>query len=149
MLNNKLAELQAKRYKRYKLIKAIKAKQEEIDCFDVEKNYDEDMFVKHLGGAGGKVVFMWREYESVETMQKVDSSAFQEMFRDYVDGLDKGDFGEYRELEEELKQLENELLEIDDEIEQLENNKLAELQVKKTELIKAIKAKQEEIDCFD
>ena len=83
MENNQLAALQAKRYKRYKLIKAIKAKQEELDCFDVEKNYDEDMFVKHLG-AGGKVVFMWREYESVDTMQKVNNIAFQEMFSSSV-----------------------------------------------------------------
>ena len=119
--NNKLAELQAKRYERYKLIKAIRAKREELECFDVEKNCDEDMFVKHLGEAGGKVVFMWREYESIETMQKVDSSAFQEMFSDYIDSLDKSDFLEYRELEKELEELENELLEIDDEIDQLEN----------------------------
>ena len=119
--NNKLAALQAKRYKRYKLIKAIRAKQEELECFDVEKNYDEDMFVKYLGEAGGKVVFMWREYESIQTMQKVDSSAFQEMYNDYTDSLDKSDFEEYRELEKELKGLENELLEIEDEIEQLEN----------------------------
>lgn len=31
----------------------------------------------------------------------------------------------------------------------MENNKLAELQAKKNELVKAIKDKQKEIDCFD
>ena len=31
----------------------------------------------------------------------------------------------------------------------MENNQLAELQAKKNELVKAIKDKQKEIDCFD
>ena len=115
--NSKLAELQAKSSKRYKLIKAIAAKQEELDCFNVEKNYDEDMFIKDVGGACGKVIFMGCEYDSIETMQKVNSDAFQKMYNDYIETLDENDFEEYQELAEELEELENELLEIEEKIE--------------------------------
>ena len=147
MENNKSAELQAKRYKRYMLIKAIRAKKEELECFDIEQNFDEDMFTRYMGD--GRISFMWREYESIETMRKVDSSAFEEMYSDYIDSLDKRDFVEYTEMEEELEDLKNELLEIEDEIKQIENHQLAALQAKRDELINGIKAKQKEMDCFD
>ena len=39
------------------------------------------------------------------------------MYNNHVDTLDKSDFEKYREMEEELEELKNELLEIDDKIE--------------------------------
>ena len=118
MENNRLAALQAKRDA---LKKAIKDKQKELDCFDVSPYYDEDMFIEYMREEYGTVIIMGYEYNAIDALCRLDNIAFREMYKDYCDTLEKGDFEEYQELEEELEELENELLDIEDEIEQLEN----------------------------
>ena len=118
MENNKLAALQAKKTE---LVKSVKDKQKELDCFDVSDYYNEGMFIEDMRGEYGTVNIMGYEYDAIDTLQKVDSIAFREMYNNHLDTLDKNDFEEYQELGEELEELENELLEIGDEIEQLEN----------------------------
>lgn len=118
MENNKLAELQAKCDA---LKKAIKYKQRAMDYFDVTDYYDEDMFIEEMEEAWGYVEIMGMQYSAVDTLRKVDSIAFREMYNNHIDTLDKNDLEEYRELEEDLEELENELLEIEEKIEQLDN----------------------------
>lgn len=118
MKNNQLAVLQAKRDE---LIKAIKGKQKEMDYFDVSEYYGEDMFIEEMLEEYGLVNIMGCKYDAIDTLQKIDSIAFREMYNNHMDSLDKNDFEEYRELEEELEELENELLEIEEKIEQIEN----------------------------
>ena len=118
MKNNRLAALQAKRDA---LKKAIKYKQKEIECFDVSEYYDENMFIEEMRAEFGTVNIMGYEYNAIDALYELDSIAFREMYNNHIDTLDKSDFGEYKELEEELEELENELLEIDEQIEQLEN----------------------------
>ena len=113
--NQLLAALQAKKIE---LVKAIKAKQKELDCFDVAEYYSEDDYKQDMREAYGTVTIVGYEYYAIDTLQKIDSIAFREMYNDYIDSLDKSNFDEYHELEEELEDLENELLEIE---EQLEN----------------------------
>ena len=114
MENNKLAELQAKKTE---LVKAIKDKQKELDCFDVSEYYNEDDYKQDMREEYGTVNIMGYEYDAIDTLQKIDSIAFREMFNNYLDTLDKNDFKEYQELGEELEELENELLEIEGQLE--------------------------------
>ena len=118
MKNNHLAVLQAKKTE---LLKAIKDKQKEIKCFDVSEYYDEDMFIEEMREDYGTVNIMEYEFDAIDALYKLDNIAFREMFNNHIDTLDKNDFEEYQDLEEELEGLENELLDIEDEIEQLEN----------------------------
>ena len=118
MENNQLAALQAKRDE---LVKAIKDKQKEIDCFDVAEYYDEDMFVEEMLEEYGTVNIMGYDYDAIDALYKLDNIAFREMYNNHIDTLDKNDFGECQELEEELEELGNELLDIEEEIEQLGN----------------------------
>ncbi len=114
MENNKLAELQAKKNE---LVKAIKDKQKEIDCFDVSQYYNEDMFIEEMREEFGMVKIIGYAYYAIDTLQEIDNIAFREMFNNHIDTLDKNDFEEYQELEEELLELEEELLELEDQIE--------------------------------
>ena len=118
MENNQLAALQAKRDA---LKKAIKDKQKEMDCFDVSEYYDDGMFIEEMREEYGSVNIMGYEFNAIDALYKLDNIAFREMYNNHVDGLDKNDFEEYQELEEELEEIENGLLDIEDEIEQLEN----------------------------
>lgn len=118
MENNRLAALQAKRDA---LKKAIKDKQKEIDCFDVSEYYDEELFIDEMREEYGTVNIMGYEFNDINVLYELDNIAFREMYNNHIDTLDKNDFEEYQELEEELEELKNELLEIEDEIEQLEN----------------------------
>ena len=116
MENNKLAALQEKRDA---LKKAIKAVQKKIDCFDVSYYYDEDMFIEDMREKFGMVKVMGYKYYAIDTLREIDNIAFREMFNNRIDTLDKGEFDECKELEEELEELENELTEIEEAIEQL------------------------------
>ena len=118
MENNHLAVLQAKKTE---LLKAIKAVQKKMDRFDVSEYYDEDAYIRDMREEWGTVNIMGYEYNAIDALYKLDNIAFREMYNNHIDTLDKNDFEEYQELEEELEELGNELLEIDDEIEQLEN----------------------------
>ena len=114
MENSKLAALQAKRDA---LKKAINDKQKEMDCFDVHDYYDEETFFDEMNEEFGYVEIMGIQYSSVYALRKIDYIAFGEMYNNHVDTLDKSDFEKYKEMEEELEELKNELLEIDDKIE--------------------------------
>ena len=118
MENNKLAELQAKKTE---LVKAIKDKQKELDCFDVSEYYNEDDYKQDIREEYGTVNIMGYEYYAIDTLRKIDYIAFREMYNNHADSLEKSDFKEYRELEEELEELENELLDIEEQMGQLEN----------------------------
>ena len=119
MENNQL--LAALQEKQSELLKAIKNKRKEMDCFDVSCYYDEGMFIEDMRGEYGSVNIMGYEYSAIDALCELDNIAFREMYNNHIETLDKGDFEEYCELEDELEELENELLEIEDEIEQLEN----------------------------
>ena len=114
MENNQLAELLAKRDE---LTKAIEAKRKELDCFDMSEYYGEGDYKQDMREVYGTVTIMGYEHYAIDTLQKIDSIAFREMYNDYTDSLDKSDFDEYKELEKELEELENELSEIDEQIE--------------------------------
>ena len=118
MENNRLAALQANRDA---LKKAIKDKQKKIDCFDLSEYYDEEMFIEEMREEYGTVNIIGYEYIAIDALYELDNIAFREMYNDYTDSLDKSDFEEYQELDEELQELENELLEVEEQIEQLEN----------------------------
>ena len=106
MKNNHLAVLQAKKTE---LLKAIKDKQKEIDCFDVSEYYDEDMFSEEMREEYGTVNIMGYQYTAIDALYELDNIAFREMYNNHIDTLDKNDFEEYQELEEELLELEEEL----------------------------------------
>ena len=114
MENNKLAEFQAKRDE---LVKAIKDKQKSMDCFDVSYYYNEERFIDEMHEEFGYIDIMGIQYSAVHTLRKIDYIAFREMYNNHIDTLDKNDFEEYQELEEELLELEEELLELEDQIE--------------------------------
>lgn len=118
MENNHLAVLQAEKTE---LLKAIKAVQKKMDRFDVSQYYDEDMFIEEMREEFGMVKIMGQAYYAIDTLQEIDNIAFREMFNNHLDALDKGDFEEYKELEEELEELENELAGIEEALEELEN----------------------------
>ena len=113
--NQLLAALQAKRDE---LIKGIKAKQKEIDCFDLSEYYSERSFIEKMREEYGSVNIMGYEYNAIDALYELDNTAFLEMYNNHIDTLDKNDFVEYTEMEEELEELKNELLIIE---EQLEN----------------------------
>lgn len=120
MENNQLAELQAKKTG---LIKAIKAKRKELDCFDVSEYYGEDDYKQDMREELGiaDVIGGYGSLYHIDILFEMRYTTFRTTYNDYIDSLNKSDFWEYRELEEELEELENELLEVEDEIEQLEN----------------------------
>lgn len=117
------SKLKALQTKRDELIKAIKDKQKEMDCFDVSEYYNEDRFIDDAEHVYGTVNIIGYECSAIEVFYELGLSDtnFRMMYNDHINTLDKTNFEEYKELEEELEQLENELSEIDDEIEQLEN----------------------------
>ena len=120
MENNKLAELQAKKTE---LVKAIKDKQKAMNCFDVSDYYGEDDYKQDMREELGiaDVIGGYGSLYHIDILFEMRYTTFRTTYNDYIDGLNKSDFEEYRELEEELEELENELLEIEEQIEQLEN----------------------------
>ena len=57
----------------------------------------------------GPVSVCGMKFDASRILKKLDPIAYRCGMNDFVDGLDKSDFGEYRELEEKLEELEYEL----------------------------------------
>ena len=106
MENSKLAALQAKRGE---LIKAISMKQKEMDCFDVSCYYTEFDYQSDM------------QDPAIDNVFETDYKKFRTMYDNHINMIDKSQFVGYQQLEEELKELENELAGVEEAIGKSEN----------------------------
>ena len=107
----------------------IEAKQDEIaekkqEIEDFEPELDDDRYDDMLDEPGimtddGMVHIGMLTYAVSQVLKEIDPTAYRCGKNDFIDSMDKDEFKEYQELEEELQELEDELDELENEIEEM------------------------------
>jgi hypothetical protein len=86
----------------------IKAKEKEIDGFELDVDDYEEQYKDALDSEG-PVLIAGMEFDPSYALRELDPTAYWCGLNDYVDGLEKDDDPKYKELEEELETLTDEL----------------------------------------
>lgn len=104
----------------------IQDKEKEIDSFDISEFATHSDYDDWLDDAYGYVSVAGMDYTTSDILKLVDPVAYRCGFSDYCDGLSPDDFTEYREMQEELEELESELFNAECDLEEFEqeNDKL-------------------------
>lgn len=97
----------------------VEAKQKEIDNFELDiddyvEQYEEVLNEEGLVKVGGLT------FEPATIIRELDPIAYRCGLNDYVDGIDKDENEDYKELIDELEVLEDELTELENELEEKE-----------------------------
>ena len=93
-------------------------KQKEIDNFEIDPDYFSDEYDTGLNESYPE--FMGT-YQPAYTLKKVDLIAYDEGLANYVDSLDKDRHPDYKELVEELEDIDSEIYDLETELDELEN----------------------------
>lgn len=89
-------------------IKAAKAKLEEIEHFEIEPDDWEDQYREMLN-ENGEVNICGFMYDSADALERLDPTAFRCGLIDFVDGIDRSEDPNFKELLEELDDIRDEL----------------------------------------
>lgn len=88
---------------------------EELDLFEIDPDAYEDSYREYLDEQG-TVEIGTLKYDVSRVLQAVDPVAYRCGLLDYVDSIDKEDDPGYKEIAEEVENLEDELSEILEEV---------------------------------
>ena len=101
---------------------AVKVAQQALDNWEIDADSDEAVssFRDMLSDAYGVIDVCGMQMDAVQVLEECDPIGFREGLLNYVDGMDKSDFDEYRDLEEALEAAESALAEAEDAFDEAE-----------------------------
>lgn len=94
---------------RSKLIKRIGEIRNELRNFEIDQEKHEESYRECIDEIDGPVTIAGIKFTASRILEELDPIAYRCGLADYVDGLDVTDDSEYRALEAELEELEDEL----------------------------------------
>ena len=92
----------------------IEELEKEIDQFELDEDDYTDLYDEALN-EGGPVRIGGLEYDPAYVLREVDPTAYRCGLADFVAGMELTDSDEYRELVEQLEELQDELTDLEDE----------------------------------
>ena len=90
-----------------------------IDSFELDESDYEDQYIEAID-SDGAVMVAGMAFTASRILQELDPIAYNCGLSDYVDGIDKEEDEDYKELVEELEGLESQIITLEEEIEDLE-----------------------------
>lgn len=113
-IENKQAELS-------KLNCALENKQNELSSFDLSEHVGKDPYNEMLDEIYKDACDQLPvNVTGSELLKNYDPVGYRCGFNDYIDSLDPSSFDEYKDLEEEIEELEDQICDVECEIEELE-----------------------------
>ena len=101
---------------------AVKVAQAAVDAWEIDADSDEVVasFRDMLSDTYGVIDVCGMKMDAVKVLEGCDPIGFREGLLNYVDGMDKSDFDEYRELCDDLEAAESALSEAKDTLDEAE-----------------------------
>jgi uncharacterized protein YlxW (UPF0749 family) len=92
-----------------------------IDSFELDESDYEDQYIECIDSEGA-VMVAGMAFTASRILQELDPIAYNCGLTDYVDGIDKEEEDDYKELVEELESLETQIITLEEEIEEMEED---------------------------